>query len=168
MISHQALFVLLQTTASGYAALRGGTPERITGVALFVAAFLSRLASQVAGAYHSVVPGVVLVDIALLLLLLGLALTSTRFWPMAMASMHACGFLGHFAKAIGPEIWARAYFAMVSFWGFPMCLLLLAATWRHRTRLKRYGVDYAWVGNLPRRYRDGWSVDELARPLPQR
>lgn len=165
---HQILFVLLQAVSSGYAVIRGGAPERMTGIALVLAAFATRFASQFEGAYQMVVGGVVLIDIVLLLSLLGLALTSARFWPMAMAGMHGCGLLGHFAKALGSDIVPKAYFALVSFWGFPMCVLLLVATWRHRVRLKRYGVDYAWVSRLPRRYRDGWSVDELARPLPQR
>jgi hypothetical protein len=92
---------------------------------------------------------------------------STRFWPMLMASMQGCGMLGHLAKPLGPDIIPKAYYATVAFWGYPIVLLLVLATWRHRVRLHRYGVDYAWVWNLPRRYRSGWSVNELAPPLSQ-
>ena len=77
-----------------------------------------------------------------------------------MASLQGCELLGHFAKAVAPDIVAVVYFAIVSFLSFPMVILLLVATWRHRTRLRLYGVDYAWVSELPPAYRAGWIVGE--------
>jgi hypothetical protein len=97
--------------------------------------------------------------------MVGVALTSARFWPMVMASMQGCGMFGHLAKPLGPDIMPAAYYVTVAFWGFPIVLLLAVATWRHQARLARYGIDYAWTRNLPRRYRDGWSVDELTPRL---
>lgn len=164
---HQWLFILLQIVACGYSVVRGGAPERITAVSFVVAAFLTRVASTFDPSYQNIVTGVVVVDALLLAWLLGLSLTSARFWPMPMASMQCCGLLGHFAKLLGGDILPRAYFATVSLWGFPMMILLGVATWRHRRRLSRYGVDYAWVRSLPRRYRAGWSINELVRPLPE-
>ena len=128
---------------------------------------LGVLLRPVEGDYASVEVGVLVTDLALFGVITVIALTSTRFWPMLQASMMGCDLLGHLAKPLGPDILPKAYYATVAVWGYPMVILLIVATWRHRVRLRRYGVDYAWAWNLPRRYRDGWSVNELARPLPQ-
>ena len=164
---HQLVFLLLEIVPCGYSVVRGGVAEPVTALSFVVAAFMTRVASTFSPSYQHVVTGVVVIDLVLLAWLLGLAITSARFWPIPMASMQCCGVLGHFAKMLGSDILPRAYFATVSIWGFPMLILLGVATWRHRQRLQRYGIDYPWVWSLPRRYRDGWSVDELARPLPQ-
>jgi len=119
------------------------------------------------GAYSAIEVGIALTDLTLFLVIVGIALVSTRFWPIVMASMMGCGLFGHLTKPLGPDILPRAYYIAVAFWSYPELILLAAATWRHRVRFARYGVDYAWVWQLPRRYRNGWSVDELARPLPQ-
>jgi len=154
-----------------YAAVRGGSPERIVAGAQLCAGLLTNilgvLLRPVEGDYASVEVGVLVTDLALFGVITAIALTSTRFWPMLQASMMGCDLLGHLAKPLGPDILPKAYYATVAVWGYPMVILLIVATWRHRVRLRRYGVDYAWAWNLPRRYRDGWSVNELARPLPQ-
>jgi hypothetical protein len=169
---HQVIFLVLWATACCYAAVRGGAPERIMAGAIFIAlvatwVFASRAAPAVSS-YRSIILGVALTDIALFAVMMVVALISTRFWPIIMASMQGCGMLGHISKPLGPDIMPAAYYATVAFWGFPIVILLAVGTWRHRVRLKRYGVDYAWVRNLPHRYRQGWSIDELTRPLPQR
>lgn len=165
---HQILFLLLWAGACGYAAVRGGAPERVAAGALFLAVISTwisaALSALVANVYSSVIVGIALTDIVLFVVLTALALTSTRFWPILMAGMQGCGMLGHIAKPLGPDIIPKAYYATVAFWSFPICALLIVATWRHRLRLRRYGIDYAWITSLPRRYRDGWSVNELARP----
>lgn len=125
------------------------------------------LIRSVGGVYTSVEVGILFGDLALFVVIVGVALMSTRFWPILQASMAGCDLLGHFAKPLGPDILPKAYYAIVAFWGYPMVILLIVATWRHQARLRRYGVDYAWMWQLPRRYRNGWSVDELAPPLPQ-
>jgi hypothetical protein len=166
MALHQILFLVLWAGACSYAAVRGGAPERIAAAAILIAALATRWADTLVAPYDSVVTGVLLTDLALLAVLLWLALASTRFWPMLMTSMHACGLLGHLSKPLGPDIIAHAYYAAVAFWGFPIVILLAVATWRHRARLARYGIDYAWVNELPQRYRAGWSVDDLAPRVP--
>ncbi len=135
---HQILFWALWAGACGYAAVRGGAPERIAAGALVVAVIGTWLSATLAIApYHTIVAGVAITDLALFGVLVGIALVSTRFWPMLMASMQGCGLLGHLAKPLGPDIIPEAYFAIVAFWSFPIVLLLAGATWRHRMRLRR-------------------------------
>jgi hypothetical protein len=165
------LFLALWLVVCGYAVARGGAPERLTAGALMSAMIGTIISSYLlhptsADAYSSMEFWVALTDLILLIALVAIALVSTRYWPMVMASMHGCGVLGHIAKPLAPDILSKAYYATVALWAYPMVILLAIATWRHRGRLRRYGVDYAWVWQLPNRYRNGWSVDELARPLP--
>lgn len=168
---HQAVFLALWFTSTVYAAVRGGSPERIVAAAQLAAGLLTNilgvLLRPAGGDYASVEVGILITDAGLFLLITILAMVTTRFWPMLQASMAGCDLLGHLAKPLGPDVLPEAYYATVAVWGYPMVFLLIAATWRHQVRLRRYGVDYAWVWQLPRRYRDGWSVDELARPLSQ-
>jgi len=168
---HQLVFLALLSASCGYAAIRGGAPERVSAAAQFGAVIFTwvfaTIASWSSAPYSSVELGVAATDLTLFGVTVLLAVTSTRFWPILQASMLGCEVLGHLAKPLGPDILPKAYYVTVAFWGYPTVVLLAIATWRHRVRLKRYGVDYAWVWNLPRRYRNGWSVDELARPLSQ-
>lgn len=168
---HQILFMTMWLTVCCYAALRGGAPERFAAAAQFAAGVATLLCillgASARGRFVNVETGVALTDFSLFLAMTLIAMFSTRFWPVLMASMGGCGLFGHFARLIGSDILPDAYYATVAFWGYPTVVLLAVATSRHRARLRRYGVDYAWVWNLPRRYRDGWSVNELSRPLPQ-
>lgn len=168
---HQIIFFTLMLVACGYAGLRGGAPERITAIAM-VCALAASLAFTVfrvgpVGIYSTLEIGVALTDLSLFVVIVATALFSTRFWPILMASMIGCGLFGHLTKPLGPDILTRAYYIAVAVWAYPELVLLIVATWRHQRRLKLYGKDYAWVWQLPRRYRDGWSVNELAKPLPQ-
>lgn len=171
MAAHKIIFLALWFLSCGYAAVRGGAPERATAatmaIALVVTWICILLRSSARLAYSSVETGIALTDFSAFLAILAIALASTRFWPLLMASMLGCGLLGHLTKPLGPDILPRAYYITATFWAYPQVLLLAVATWRHRSRVRRYGLDHAWVWQLPRRYRDGWSVNELARPLPQ-
>jgi len=167
----QYLFYAMLIGACGYAAVRGGAPERITAAAMICALVATVVIAQYhppsKGAYSAIEPRVALTDLTLFLVIVAIALFSTRFWPILMASMMGCGLFGHLTKPLGPDILPRAYYIAVAVWSYPELLLLGVATWRHQVRLARYGVDYPWMWMLPRRYRNGWSVNELARPLPQ-
>lgn len=165
----QYLFYAMLIGACGYAAVRGGAPERISAAAMVCALVatvtLAYFHSPARGAYSAIEAGVALTDLTLFLVIVAIALFSTRFWPILMASMMGCGLFGHLTKPLGPDILPRAYYIAVAVWSYPELLLLGVATWRHRARMARYGVDYPWLWMLPHRYRNGWSIDELARPL---
>ena len=167
---HQLVFMTMWLASCSYAGFRGGAPERLAAAAQFCAGVFTLLCGLLGHAITdlAVSIGVALTDFSLFVALTLIAIFSTRFWPILMASMTGCGLFGHFGRLIGPDILPDAYYATVAFWGYPTVILLVVATSRHRIRLKRYGVDYAWVWNLPRRYHEGWSVNELSAPLPQR
>lgn len=159
MILHQLIFAVLWLGACGYALARGGRPERIIAVAFLIAAPLTSATVHWVALYRLVEPSVFIIDSLLLLITLGVALWSTRFWPMAMASLQGSEVLGHVARVLAPDTVPRAYYVVVAFWSFPMVVVLGIGTWRHRRRLRRYGVDHGWVWQLPERYREGQTYD---------
>lgn len=169
METHRIIFFASLLGAFGYATIRGGMPERLVAIAMACALVLTltfaHFRPETRTAYSAMEAGIALTDLALFAVIVAIALTSARFWPIVMASMIGCGLFGHLAKPLGPDILPRAYYIAVAFWSYPELLLLVIATWRHRIRLKRYGLDHAWVADLPHRYRNGWSIDELARPV---
>lgn len=147
-----------------YAGFRGGAPERITavGMAFVLGASLAftLFRDGPVGIYSTIEVGVALTDLSLFLVIVVIALMSTRFWPILMAGMMGCGLLGHLTKLLGHDILTRPYYITAAFWSYPELALLIVAVWRHQARLNRFGVDHAWIWQLPHRYQKAWSVNE--------
>lgn len=162
---HQYVFIALWLASTGYALARGGGPERVVAVAQFLAGLTTPLTTHwepPGRHYGSVEIGVFSVDAALFAVVTLVALLSARFWPIPQASMIGCDLLGHFAKHLAPDILPNAYYMIVAVWGYPTVILLMVGTWRHRTRLARYGTDPDWLWQLPRRYGKGWSTEAVS------
>jgi len=155
---HQIIFAGVMLAACIYAIARGGAPERLTAYGFLLAFVLTNMVQKGPGdAYHSVERMIALVDAGLLGAVLFVALVSCRFWGMAMACLMIVDVLGHFAKLLlAQELFSPVYYALVALVSYPMIALLAIGTWRHRRRLRRYGVDYSWVWQLPPAYRLGW------------
>lgn len=167
--AHQILFTGLWLGACGYALLRGGAPERITAVLFLAGAVLSRrLEHAPATLFQRIEVGIFTVDGAMFLVLLLVALTSARFWPMLMAVFQGAELLVHVGRSVAPGIVPDVYFATEVIWSFPMLVLLAMATRRHCRRVTRFGLDYSWTSQLPPAYRHGRPGGEArATPLPR-
>lgn len=159
---HGYLFVAGLLVVLVYVLRRGGAPERAVAIGFVAAAALGPVVQG--RSFAGVLPGVLVTDLALMMLLGWLALASARFWPMLMASAQAAQLLAHFARWAGPDILPYAYYYLLISLSYPMLALLAVATWRHRRRLVRYGIDPAWPRDLPSAYRAGKSLDEKPTP----
>jgi hypothetical protein len=126
-----------------YALLRGGGPERIAALMMVVAWLLSMASNSHTGFVHFEA-GVFLVDVALFVGLYLLSLFTTRYWPLWMCAMQGITVLSHLIAVLSPSD-APGYAIMTQFWAYPMQILLIVATHRHRRRLKLSGTDPAWV-----------------------
>lgn len=159
---HPLIFPAMLSVACAYAAIRGGPPERVAAAAQATATasmwICARLAAQGLMPDSGIELGVTLTDLAWFVTIVGLALVSTRFWPMLMAGMIGCALSGHIARLFVPDILPTAYYAMDAFWGYWAVLLLMIATLRHRARFNRYGTDHCWVAQLPQPEEEGRSV----------
>lgn len=151
---HQLAFIVLWIGACGYAYMRGGLPERLVATLFIVGALTSLAVTPPRGApFDDFELGLMLVDTTMFVILIALALCSSRFWPLTMAGLQGAEFLGHLARLVVHGVVPPAYFTITVAWSFPMLVLLGIGTWRHRQRLSLYGRDYTWSWELPPAYR---------------
>jgi hypothetical protein len=140
-----AFFSITLVAVVGYALWRGGGPERAVAGLLLAATAATILARPAGPLFNDVEIGVLLVDGALFLGLLAVAVRAERYWPLWMTALQGIAVAGHGAKAVNPNVIPFAYAVLLAFWAYPMLALLAVATWRHRQRLKRFGIDRSWT-----------------------
>jgi hypothetical protein len=139
------LFYLVLLLSCGYAGLKGGAPERWAAAIFALAAILSSIAVATPNTrYTSVEAGVLAVDVAMLAALLVLATRAERFWPLWVTALHLIGTAGHAIKLADPTVVRFGYSLALALWSYPMLLLLVLGTWRHRKRLALHGADKSW------------------------
>lgn len=138
-------FNALLMACCGYALWRGGAPERIgAAIILFGTALTVVAASGSANRFGSVEVGIFVVDVAGSVAFLILALRAERFWPLWMTALQAIETAGHAVKLVDPIVMRWAYAFVLAIWMYPMLVLLAVGTWRHQTRLTRFGEDRSW------------------------
>lgn len=145
MDSRVLAFLVFSTVASAYAMVRGGAPERLAGGALLFAVILTRLVRDTGPTrYGHPQLGILAVDATLLLALVALALYADRFWPFWIVALHALGTTAHVVKAVDPTVLRLAYAILLQAWAYPITVILIVATVRHRRRLLHDGHDPDW------------------------
>jgi hypothetical protein len=140
-----ALFCAVLAGTAVYALWRGGGPERVVALLLLAAALATLVAVPAQPHFSGVQTGVLMVDCALFLGLLGVAVRAERFWPLWMTALQGITVAAHGARAVNPNVIPFAYAALEAFWAYPMLALLAVATWRHHRRLRRFGTDRSWT-----------------------
>ena len=145
------IFELVLLLPCAYALWGGGGPERVTAVAFLVAATLTEIVCRPqAIRFEHIESGITIVDSLLFGVMLALALCSERFWPIWMAAMAGIIVLTHFTMLLHLDLLPWAYWRSQALWSYPTQLLLAVATYRHRVRLKRVGVDRSWRRSFAR------------------
>lgn len=145
IMTRQVLFLAFLLLSSAYAFRRGDQPEKIGAVTLLGGASLTVLvASPLGTRFQDVEAGILVIDISIMGIFLWLSVRSTRFWPIWIASILGAEVIIHVALVIAPEVIPRAYMHGLALWGWLAQLALVIATWRHRRRLTRLGVDESW------------------------
>ncbi len=76
--------------------------------------------------------GILLVDLALLALLVGIALRSSSFWPLFAAGFHLLALMTHFANAVDVEVGAWAYYTAEIIWGYLLAFAIAVGAWSYR------------------------------------
>lgn len=132
------LFRLFLLLVAAYAFVRGSRDERQVGIVLVTGVIATTLAlSPVAHRYNGLEGTVMLVDVAVFAGFLWVALRSERFWPLWIAGLQLTTIIGHVLKAVDVHLFARAYGAALSFWGYPILLILAIGTWRGTNRARQ-------------------------------
>lgn len=117
------LGALLWLGVCAFALFKGDKPERFAGGALVIA-WLATLAVHRETIIASVTIPVLLIDMAVLLVLIGLGWKSERNWPIWAASFQAITVLVHIVTMIDLRIRAIAYISAqtVGTYGVLICL----------------------------------------------
>lgn len=142
------VFCLIQLSVSAYSML-GGLPERIMGGMLLAATVLTISASNLTATPHEGRLAVLMVDNTLFVAMVAVALKANRFWPIWVAGIHATTLPMHMLKVFNPALltWVHAIASAVT--AFPILLILVIATTRHRTRVRLFGTDPPWRDSAP-------------------
>lgn len=132
--------------SSVFVFLRGGAPERIGIAIVFAGSVLSFIAGTLEGReFGGFEISVFLVDVAVLGAFVLLALRADRFWPIGVAALQIAGVTSHIAELSSSRIIAWVYSIGQALWCYPIILLILWGTLRHRKRLAKLGVDNSWT-----------------------
>lgn len=138
------LFNVLLLATCGYAIIRGGTPEKLTGWLLIVAAGLTFATGWRPAMFQQVEITMFSIDLTLLAALVAIALKADRLWPMVLAAFQLDSAAIHMLKLFDADMISITYALMVAIWSYPMLLILAIGTLRHQRRLAQFGEDRAW------------------------
>lgn len=121
-------FIFALLLCVGYASLFGGRTGRI-GSAIFVAAsVVTAPATTVDPSWSGTSYAVFAVDGVCLVLLIALAISSNRFWPIWAVGFQTVAVATHLATIWMPDIVPKAYYALLSFWSIPILWVMVAGT----------------------------------------
>ena len=135
--------------ASLFVVWKGGPPERLGLVILIIGSVATFVAGTLEGQeFKSFEVSVFLVDVAVLLAFLWLAIRADRFWPMGVAALQLVGLASHAAELASSRIIAWVYSIGQALWSYPIILLIVWGTVRHQRRLARHGADASWTPSL--------------------
>jgi hypothetical protein len=142
-------FAVLLVSSTTFAAWKGGAPERLAA-AFYWMAWLVTLFANPHGAtrWRNIEIGYFLIDVALLLALVWLAMKANRVWPMPAAALQLIVVLGHFAKMLDPALMGSAYAIMSVFWPYLQLSILAIGTWLHWRRVRTQGAVPSWSSSL--------------------
>lgn len=144
-MTRQMVFLALLLVSTLYALMRGGWPEKIGAATLLGGACLSAVFIRPHGPrFHNVETGVLVIDALIFGIFLWLAVRSTRFWPMWIAAMLGAEVVVHVMLMTMPDVVPEAYMDAVALWSWLAQIVLIVATRRHLSRLKRWGADAPW------------------------
>lgn len=131
-MSTQAFFITFLLCCCGYAAVAGGRSGK-AGAALFIGAGVATYpASFLTQDWWQPKAGVLLVDLALLIGLIVLALRSRHYWPIWAAGLHLNTVVAHLARLIVPDARNIVYEATVAAWSLPVLLAMAVGIWLDR------------------------------------
>ncbi|HJS13367.1 hypothetical protein [Sphingopyxis sp.] len=140
-----ALFLAFLLAALGFAAWRGGGPERaMAAIALGLVGADGILHRYIPVEFATLDVGHLAIDVSGVAATATLALCAHRFWPMIAAVLHILPLMAHMSRVLDMTLHPAAYLTMqvAASWLVPPLLIL--ATWRHQRRLQRRGSDPSW------------------------
>lgn len=118
------IFLMLVAASCGTAALLGGRDGRWIAFLYVLAIIGTHFARVARPSWASPHLPVFLVDLALLIGLVAVAMNSRRYWPIWIAGLHVLTVTSHASVWVVGSFDARAYFVLESVWA-PVKLVIL-------------------------------------------
>jgi len=135
MLPHWIIFWIVLVVSCGYALWRGRRYERIAALVFVSATILSILGhSPLRGRYVALETSDLIVDSAVLVAVLAIALVSDRFWPLWAAGLQLVDSMSHVMKVLDAQLIPTVYGAAERFWSYPILIVLLIGAWRQHRR----------------------------------
>ena len=135
MAIHKYIFWMLLLLTCGYALWRGRKYEQLAAFICIAASVISVLArAPLHQRYAGIEIGDLIVDSAVLVSFVAIALRSDRFWPLWIAGLQLTISMSHLFKAIDSSLIPIAYAAAERFWSYPTLIIIAVGTWRQRRR----------------------------------
>lgn len=113
--------------------MRGGRPEIFGMLLVTVGSILSTLlVSDLGLRFRNTESWMFAADVMMLITFVILALMTTRYWPMWVASFQAITVLTHLAESALPNAVPRGYSLLQGFWVYPMFVAILLGAYGHQ------------------------------------
>lgn len=131
MIPHYILFWGIVALIFAYAWWRGGKEERIAATTCLLATVATHyVISPLAVRYTRVEDGLVAIDLVVLAAFVGVALFSSRFWPLWAAGFQLTVSMSHLMKGMDVGLLPKVYATAAVFWSYPILIAIVVGTWR--------------------------------------
>lgn len=105
----------------GYSVIAGGRDGRVAVAMLLAAAGMTPV---ITGLTHDRW-ALALVDAALFVGLVALAMRSSHFWPLWLAGLHGAAVATQIVSPLNPDLPRNIYHAVVAFWSIPMQVVIV-------------------------------------------
>jgi hypothetical protein len=142
-VSATFFFSLLAISAL-FALLRGGAPERWIAVILALTAVADFALVLMAGRMMTQDARILLLDVALAVVITGIALHAERLWPMLIAALLIVGAELQIGVWLAPTHQRQVYKVAHGLSAYPIILTLLVGTARHWWRT-RHAPERDWT-----------------------
>jgi len=111
----------------GFAMWKGGRPERVAALGMLLA-WLGTVVLQNRSNWIDPQYGIMAVDGALLVVLLWVALRTSRRWALFATAVHLLGLGAHISMALDLRIESFAYLTTLAIWTYGVLLALFLGT----------------------------------------
>lgn len=109
---------------------RGRSDERWAAMICVLGTAFSYLAWELNNGGDRFVALPFVVDVAVLLGFMAIALRSDRYWPLWVTGFQLTATTVHLLKLLQPDLMPFVFFAALAFWSYPILLLVGIGAWR--------------------------------------
>lgn len=128
---------ILLYASIAYAALLGGRTGRVGAIIFFLASTLSAWATTINPSWQGTAYAMLMVDSLCLVALIGLALFSSRYWPIWALGLQSVSVATHLATMLDPRIVPGIYDSMSGFWSIPILTIMVIGTMLDRSATRK-------------------------------